>query len=52
MCLKIVVSKWKRSAQGYQLPGVCEYTMEHVIKVRNMFQRHLHMEHQLVLAGA
>lgn len=49
MCLKIVVSKWRRGEQGYQLPHSVDYTLEHVLTLRNMFQRHLQLEHQLVL---
>lgn len=46
--LIFVCFKWKRSAEGFQLPGVCSYTAKHVNVLRNMLERNVQLEHRLI----
>lgn len=41
--LSVVVSMWKKVDAGFRLPGRCTYGVNHVVKVRNMLSRNLHI---------
>lgn len=46
--LTFVCFKWRRIKTGFQLPGVCAYTAKHVNVLRNMLERHVHVQHRLI----
>lgn len=46
--ITIVGFKWKKISTGFQLPGACKYTDEHVLIHKAMFERHLTIPHRYV----
>jgi hypothetical protein len=46
--LKVVCFKWKRNTEGFNLPHVCDYTFDHVLKLRNMVKRFLRIPHEFI----
>ncbi len=46
--ITVVCFKWRRTAKGFQLPSVCEYTPAHVQRLKTMVARHLHIPHRFV----